>query len=225
MKFKFLAFTSIAGAFFSPHTAFATTLLTNTLTISSNITSTELDEFLTLPTFNTALGTLTSVHITETGDIYISADSVLTNNASKKETFTYQESSTFTFTSGNTSLDNLLGSITTNQASKTYTNIASHNTVSFGSYTLTASNSFFTTDTNILGLFEGTPLSLEATTETSAVFTGGGNILTNVTTTGEASINIYFDYTPIPVPEPEQIAMFLLGLPLVSWHTRRRQIA
>ena len=28
-----------------------------------------------------------------------------------------------------------------------------------------------------------------------------------------------------PVPEPEQIAMFLLGLPLVSWFARRKQAA
>ena len=44
-------------------------------------------------------------------------------------------------------------------------------------------------------------------------------------TTGSFSGNIQYIEPKAPVPEPEQIAMFLLGLPLVSWFARRKQAA
>ena len=182
---------------------------------------TELTDSLLCPTFNNALGTLTSIEIDFTGNI--SATISLHNTGSTTQHASGHEDSDFNldtldgFTSGllfTVSLTTGLETLTPGQT------IVS--TVSSGNGSLNL------TDTSVFAPYIGNGISTFGvpifTLTSSGTTGGGGNIQTNFDTTGTAAANVIYTYgTSTGTPEPSTTLMIATGLLAVSFGLLRRK--
>ncbi|AVR99220.1 choice-of-anchor E domain-containing protein [Pseudoduganella armeniaca] len=88
-----------------------------------------------------------------------------------------------------------------------------------------ASNSFMTANAADFSLFStagGGMIDLDLQAAGNSTGTGAGNLITQFTTSAGANVKVVYDYTALPVPEPETYGMMLLGLGLIGAVARRR---
>jgi hypothetical protein len=178
-----------------------------------------------LPKFNTALGTLTNVFLSES--LNGSFSGTVTNTSATPANFKVTEdvSLDLTLTSGGSPALSSVDLV----ATQTYTALASGASAPFGPFVPTISNSANFTSGTIFSAFNGGPgpvgLTLSSLTGTT-VIGGGGNITNNITTTAGGTISVTYTYNApsTTTPEPGTWAMMAAGAStgLVALRRRRR---
>jgi hypothetical protein len=173
---------------------------------------TNLTTTLSVPPFNSALGTLQSVTFTTSDLATVSAN--VTNTANTAETFTVAAAVSFaiTFEGSKVVTDTL-------SAQNTFQNLASNQTATFGTYKLAGAgtptqNSI---QSNLLN-FEGTTPLTFGFIASAMVSNGGqgGNVFINPTTKAGMTLNVSYTFSPSTVPEPASLTMTALGGLLVG---------
>jgi len=222
-KLKLAAVAALAAASCAAN---ATTLSTP-VTFDTGLLAAELNNQFTLPTFNPALGTLSSVIINETGR-YVASGTVSNPNFSAPQSGNVLTRSLFQFSTGVSALDALLGqAVVYPTFFQGYSGIVHGGSASFGGYDDSAtSGDLISSDAAILALFQGGPLTLNLATVTSDAVIGG-HLTTDITAHAqvEGIFSIQFGYEPggtASVPEPATFALFGVGLAGFGAARRRR---
>jgi hypothetical protein len=191
-----------------------------TVTTGPTLKTTDFSLALAIPRFDTTLGSLQDVIISDTDNSKIIGS--ITNTAASAESLTVSEGTVYSLTLGsNLLLTNTL------MASESYTSLTRWQAATFGDFRLSGSagsltltsgaifNTFLETNSNIMVDF--------STLTTSTVVGGGGNIKTGITTRAGAIVTVRYDYInsiqplpPSPVPEPSSMLMTTLGGLLAS---------
>jgi hypothetical protein len=171
--------------------------------------------------FNHALGTLTSVQISLSASGTF--DGNLTNNSASTTDFSLTEFVNFSLTGH--SIAALTPQITETQS---YTAVPTGTTVPFGPFAPTSPPSGTDTITSgaLFDLFNGggSVSGFVLSTVTGTVVSGGGgNVRTSLTTTAGGVLNVTYNFTPVPVPEPASIALIGLGGAFVLVGSRFRR--
>ena len=181
-------------------------------------TTTEWTHNFSLPEFNPALGTLTSVVISASQDVAVSG--TVTNTAITTQSFTFRAGSQLTL--------NLPGSLGTLEplplgSTSSYT-LSAGDSASYGPFTHTASDSQTFTAALDMALFEGTGnLTLPGTTASQEVISGGGgNISAALTTLSGAVVSVTYNYTAIPEPSSMGSLACLVGTGMFLRVRRRK---
>jgi hypothetical protein len=170
--------------------------------------------------FNHALGTLTSVQISLSASGTFNGN--LTNNSASTTDFSLTEFVNFSLTGH--SIAALTPQITETQS---YTAVPTGTTVPFGPFAPTAvSGTGAITSGALFDLFNGggSVSGFVLSTVTGTVVSGGGgNVRTSLTTTAGGVLNVTYNFTPVPVPEPASIALIGLGGAFVLVGSRFRR--
>jgi hypothetical protein len=180
---------------------------------------------LNLQLFDSTVGTLTGVTLGVVGRMTASGN--VTNTAHQAQSFTTVEDEAFTFTDNGGPLDSLLANLDVDPAaSQKYTLVAPNIANPFGPDDVSTTPEVIT---GPLAAFERAhggidPIAVFTQTGTT-VRGGGGNVSAKINTEAEALIDVTYAFTPkaTPVPEPQSLAMFgvgLLALGIIRLRTR-----
>lgn len=185
---------------------------------------------LSLPGFDTSLGTLTGVDFafSATGNF----SGTVTNTAPTAQNFKVTETSDLTVSSSVSAINGLVAEVAKAQS---YTALASGVSAAFGPSSNTASAPDYVSASgdNLTGFVSG-PVNFTISTLTgTTTLGGGGNIRNSITTTANGTAAVTYTYTaadtPIPTPTPtgvpEPASMALVGAGLVSLGLLRRRKA
>ncbi len=171
---------------------------------------------LSVPAFNTGLGTLTSVEVDFAGDVFQSYKFESLDAAPATVTATLADAVQLNMAAG------LSGSALalTNNSSTNYSVTAFDGTIDFGgtsgvtvpqytlsgtgmnTYTAAGDLAIFTTPGNVL---------FPAFANGTVIFTGSGNLLTQVNTSADISLTVKYNYRGNAVPEPGSVALLIGG--------------
>ena len=183
---------------------------------------------LSVPAFNTSLGSLKDVVIS-----YVDSSSMqgtVTNGAASAQSFTVSETVNFGLTLGGTQL--LSNDLTGKQS---YTNLAVNATANFGGFAPAggSANPFVIVDGPMFDAFQGPTPNITfqfGTLTTTKIDGGGGNITTLIHTNVDAMLTVTYEYGIGPtvepaVPEPASLILTGLGgLLVVSGRMVRRKV-
>ncbi len=211
----------------------ATLMSTAPVSVFSATQPTDFTTTLTLPTFDTSLGTLVQVDLTFSSSGTVSG--TVTNNSGSDQTFKITETTTLTLDDTGSNLG-LNIDLTT---SKKYTAVPTGRGGYYGPGS-PASNSPFTpsatsglltyTSGAVFNEFNGGPgsivLSLSTLTNTS-IAGGGGNISASISTQAQGTATVVYEYNPVvATPEPSTLVMgSALLIPIAVSIVRRRKTA
>ena len=176
---------------------------------------TDFSQTLTVPEFNSSLGTLESVTLSLSDHANL-LGSLLNKSASARD-FTISEDVNFSVALGGTSL--LSNDLS---AQKSYSQLARGATATFGAYSLTGTTGLVTvlSPTILNSLTGSSTASFNFATLTNQSIGGGGaNANTSFHTTADATLTITYNYISnnvVSVPEPASLAMTGLGGLLVA---------
>lgn len=179
---------------------------------------------LTLPSFNTALGTLTNVSLALGASATVGGN--VTNSTATPQSFKVTTDTNIALTSALASLNGVNVDLVTTQ---TYASVASGATAAYGPFTPSASASV--ASALPLSDFTGGPLTFTAGTLSSTTILGGGNnISAAINSTASGVVTVTYTYSaPLPpppppstVPEPASMALLGMGLAGLGLVRRRR---
>ena len=230
--FKLLAVVAVL----SSTSAFAGTETFNDVIASQSV---GFSDTLYITPFDTSLGTLTGVTVTlsTTGTAELDVTNLTLNNLSFTNGSAKYTVST-TVANIPSTVFNLTDNLTATIASGTVGAAVQHDLTAFGFGIVTSDTTVKYTGLSIsdsatsaissayFSAFETAPLSVVFSVDATAG-TYGGTSVSGLAFGGNATVggnlNVVYTYTAATVPEPEQMALFLLGLPLIAGFARRKQ--
>jgi hypothetical protein len=193
-------------------------------TVSTGVGDPNYSQVVSVPSFNSSLGTLTQVTYSFTEDVANIGGTLTSKAAGTVPLYTISDTVVFTAAFNSQSVNNTL------TASQQFTNVSKGQAVDFGGsngFHLTGSSVANTITGSGLSNFEGTtPLNFNFTAAATVAIGGmGGNSANNIVTNVDATLGISYFFTPlIIVPEPASLAMTALGglLVLAAGYVRNR---
>lgn len=211
-----VALTCVAGA----ATAATTTPFTDTVTL----TDTNWTRTLSVPQFDSSLGTLNSVMITLVGAVAVDAQAESLDPEAAIVTLGVTTTMTAS-TTGFSDLVTVLPSVSSTQMFTSFDgNLDFAGTSGASVLGLTNSSSDTGTETAGLSVFIGMgsiDIDIEATAETSA--TGAGNLATIFGSQASAELTVVYDYSPATVPVPAALPLTMAGIGALGFVGRRRR--
>ena len=196
--------------------------------LDTGVQGTELDTDLLFPLFDSNLGTLTSVSVVITSELFI-ANSSVTNTSAKVKSFSASEFSIFTLADTSepgSALDNALANVTLMPIYTQRYTLAGNTSAVFGPYNPIATYSL----AGPLAAFQapgGATDVVNVSTATGITFMGGGGkAAANIDTNGEATIAVEYTYapplSPFNVSEASSWSLLGIGLVGIGWVRQRK---
>lgn len=187
-------------------------------------------ETLSIPSFDTTLGTLTSVNVGFSGNVFQNYSFESLDAAPATVTASLNDSVTLNMAAG------LSGSALSlvDNSSTAFTVSAFDGAIDFGGtsgvtvapFTLSGTGSNLYTAAGDLAVFTaGGNVLFPAAANGSVVFTGAGNLLTLVNTSADIALTVTYNYRPAQtaVPEPGSVALLIGGALSGAVVLRRRR--
>ena len=196
--------------------------------LDTGVQGTELDTDLLFPLFDSNLGTLTSVSVVITSQLFIS-NSWVTNTSANAKSFSASEFSIFTLADTSepgSALDNALANVALMPSYTQRYTLAGHTSAVFGPYNPFATYSL----AGPLAAFQvpgGETDVVNVATMTGITFIGGGGkAAANIDTNGEATIAVEYTYAPrlsaFNVSESSSLSLLGIALVGIGWVRQRK---
>jgi hypothetical protein len=206
--FRAIAAIFVGFVTFFPSPSARAAFIVETVSITPSQQPTDFTQTLVVPTFNSALGTLTGIIFSDT-DISTIQGMVI-NNVHAAETFSVVEDAKLSLSFGSTVIlsNDLI-------AQQNYSEMAPNSVAAFGTYSpIGSAGPASYTSGSIFDAFlaPASDVMLSFSTLTSTTISGGGgNLTSGIHTSVGANVTVLFEYQPTTVPEPASLAMAAIG--------------